>query len=330
MTSPTGRLLTLLSLLQSRRDWPCETLADRLEVSPRTVRRDVDRLRRLGYPVQTAHGPGAGYRLGAGTELPPLLFDEEQAVAVAIALQTAATGISGVAEAALRALATVRQVMPSRLRRRVDALELTALASGWTPPEVSIEQLVLVGTAVRDREVLRFDYTARDGRKSTRRVEPHRLVSWGRRWYVVSYDLDRADWRCFRVDRLAPKTPSGPRFRPRELTDEQVEQLLHPRAEEPAWAVRGTALMHAPAAEVARWLPAYQGTVTARDERSCLVEMGSWSHAALVGWLLLFDSDFEVINPPELAQAVAATRERLDRALAVAPSRRQARSGEAR
>lgn len=303
----------MLSLLQSRRDWPGETLARRLEVSARTVRRDVDRLRELGYPVETTHGPGAGYRLGAGSDLPPLLFDEEQAVAVAIALQTAATGISGVEESALRALATVRQVMPARLRRRVDALEVTRLASGRGSPNVAAERLLVVGSAVRDREVLRFGYTAKDGRETMRRVEPHRLVSWGRRWYVVSWDLERADWRSFRVDRLVPKTPTGPRFTPRDLSDEQVEQMLRPQSQEPVWPVRGTVLMHAPVEEVARWLPPYQGTVTARDEHTCLVELGSWTYGALVGWLLLFESDFEVVAPPELRDAVATTRERLAR-----------------
>lgn len=314
MTSPSGRLLTLLSLLQARRDWPGHDLADRLEVSRRTVRRDVDRLRDLGYPVQTTKGPAGGYRLAPGSDLPPMLFDDEQAVAVAVALQTAATGISGIEEAALRALATIRQVMPSRLRHRVDALQVTALRSTSQEPAVDAEVLFEVGACCRDRQVLRFDYTSRDGVASLRRVEPHRLVSWGRRWYAVAWDLDRADWRTFRVDRLRPRTPRGPRFIPRELTDEEVETRLRPASATIEWPARGKVLMHAPATDIARWTRTDQGSVTARDTTSCWVEVGSWSYPALAAWLLLFETDFEVVGPSELSAALDTIARRIDRA----------------
>jgi predicted DNA-binding transcriptional regulator YafY len=169
MLETSARLLTLLSLLQARRDWPGDALAERLEVSPRTVRRDVDRLRELGYPVRAIRGPDGGYRLDAGTDLPPLLFDDEQAVAVAVALQTATTTVTGIEDAALRALATVRQVMPARLRHRVDALQVTTVprGNGRSRPQVDTERLLEIGTAVRAREVLRFDYEA-----VSRRADP--------------------------------------------------------------------------------------------------------------------------------------------------------------
>ena len=212
----SGRLLRLLSLLQARRDWPGDVLAERLEVSPRTVRRDVDRLRDLGYPVRAIKGPDGGYRLDAGAELPPLLFDDEQAVAVAVALQTASAGVSGIEEGALRALATVRQVMPARLRGRVDALRVTTVTTDRERPKVDSEVLIAVGGAVRAHEVLRFDYERpnRTGEERAweppRKVEPRHLATWSGRWYLVAWDLDRSDWRTFRVDRMTPRTPTGP------------------------------------------------------------------------------------------------------------------------
>lgn len=314
MTTPSGRLFTLLSLLQARRDWPGDQLAQRLEVSPRTVRRDVDRLRDLGYPVQTTKGPAGGYRLAPGADLPPMLFDDEQAVAVAVALQTAATGISGIEEAALRALATIRQVMPARLRHRVDALQVTALR-GASRDQVDADVLLEVGRACRDHQRLRFDYIAKDGAQTRRDTEPHRLVSWGRRWYAVAWDLDRDAWRTFRLDRMSLKVPVGPRFTPRELTDEQVDALLSPFAENWTWPAQGTVILHAPAREVARWLGFDQGTVTALDANRCRVEIGSWSYGSLAAWLLLFEAEFEVLGPPELTHAFEQIRDRVTRGL---------------
>lgn len=316
MTTPAGRLLSLLSLLQTRRDWSGEDLSSRLEVSVRTVRRDVDRLRELGYPVQTTKGPAGGYRLAAGSDLPPMLFDADQAVAVAVALQTAATGISGIEEASLRALSTIRQVMPSRLRHRVDALQVTAVATGaGSTGTIDAETLLTVGAACRDHETLRFDYTAKTGARTSRRVEPHRLVCWRRRWYVVAWDPDRGDWRTFRVDRLRPKLPGGPRFAPRELTDEQVATLLRPSESGWTWQARGKVLLQAPAHEASQWIRGDWGVVTERDERSCWVELGSWSYASLASWLLMLDADFTVLEPPELHEALRDLRARIDRAL---------------
>jgi len=218
----TARLLGLLSLLQTRRDWPGPLLASRLETSTRTVRRDVDRLREMGYRIQATMGPDGGYRLDAGSELPPLLFDDDQAVAVAVALQTAPALGAGFAEAAIRALGTIRQVMPSRLRHRLDALEVTVVgrAGDKVPGDVSLEVLYMLANTIRAREVLRFDYVARDDDATNRplvaprRAEPLHLVASHGRWYLLGWDLDREDWRVYSVDRIRARTPNGPRFTP--------------------------------------------------------------------------------------------------------------------
>lgn len=316
MANPSGRLLELLSLLQARRDWPGGALAERLEVSPRTVRRDVERLRDLGYPVQTTKGPAGGYRLAPGLDLPPMLFDDDQAVAVAVALQTASTGLAGIQDAALRALATIRQVLPSRLRHRVDALQVTALQQvGGGEEEVDAESLLHIGSAIRGHETLRFDYVAGDGGESMRRGEPYRMVSRGSRWYALVWDLDRKDWRTFRVDRMSLRS-NGPRFTPRALTDEEVAAHFGQERETSSWPVTGKVLMHESARAVSRWLPPHRGSVTPVDEGSCIVELGSWSHVSMVAWLLLFETDFEVVEPRELHEALTDVGSRLARASA--------------
>jgi predicted DNA-binding transcriptional regulator YafY len=330
MLETSARLLTLLSLLQARRDWPGDALAERLEVSPRTVRRDVDRLRELGYPVRAIRGPDGGYRLDAGTDLPPLLFDDEQAVAVAVALQTATTTVTGIEDAALRALATVRQVMPARLRHRVDALQVTTVrGSGRNLPRVDTERLLDIGTAVRAREVLRFDYEAvgsaaapppGSGNGSLpppRRVEPHHVVTWGGRWYLVAWDLDRADWRTFRVDRMTPKTPTGPRFSPRDLPAPDVATFISERFRRPSWPAEGEVVLHAPAALVSRWVGS-EALVEELAPDRCRVVVGSWSFTGLAAMLGMFDADLEIVGPAELREA-AATLARRYAAAAGAP-----------
>lgn len=308
--STSARLLALLSLLQARRDWPGQTLAERLEVSPRTVRRDVDRLRELGYPVRATKGPDGGYRLDAGSELPPLLFDDEQAVAVAVALQTATTSVVGIEEAAMRALATVRQVMPARLRHRIDALQVTTVsrAGAGDRPRVETEHLIAVGTAVRAREVLRFDYPAAgpppDAPRPPRRVEPHHLVTWGGRWYLIAWDLERDDWRTFRVDRMRPWSPTGPRFTPRPLPAPDVATYIAERFESTVWPCRGTAILYAPAATVAAWARG-DGVVEELGPDRCRLHAGSWSWIGLVAWFGMFDVDLEIVGPVELRDAAA-------------------------
>ncbi|MFI7520635.1 WYL domain-containing protein [Micromonospora globbae] len=320
MPTTSARLLSLLSLLQARRDWPGALLAERLEVSPRTVRRDVDRLRELGYPIVASRGPDGGYRLGAGTRLPPLLFDDEQAVALAIALQTAATAGAGIEEAARRALTTVRQVMPARLRHRVDALQVTAVDAAPPDPPADSGVLVALSAAVRAREVLRFDYARApepdDGGSPPRRVEPHHLVTWGGRWYLVAWDLDRRDWRTFRADRITPRTPTGPRFTPRELPTGDVAAFVTGRFRgadgSGDWPCRGEVVLDLPATTVATYTR--DGIVEELGTDRCRLTLGSWSWAGLAAAIGRFDADIEVVGPAELRDAFARLARRYARA----------------
>lgn len=330
MPSTSARLLALLSLLQTRRDWSMGALADRLDVSTRTVRRDVDRLRDLGYPVTSTRGRDGGYRLDAGTELPPLLLDDDQAVAVAVGLRAAAAAGAGVEEAAVRALATLRQVLPARLRHRVDAVEFRALRAE-DAPEVDPAVLVALSTAVRAREVLRFDYAA-PGRDlpagappvPPRRAEPHHLVARAGRWYLVAWDLDRSAWRTFRADRLTPRVPTGPRFAPRDLPGGDVGDVVAGRfrgagpGDGTAWPCRGEVLLDLPLDRVAPFAP--DGLATAAGPDRTRLVLGSWSWPALAAAVGRFDADVEVVGPPELRAACAALAARYARAAAPAPS----------
>lgn len=327
MPKTSARLLAMLSLLQLRRDWPAALLAERLDISARTVRRDVDRLRELGYPVVADKGPEGGYRLDAGTELPPLLFDDEQAVALAVALQTATTSGVGIEEAAARALNTVRQVMPARLRRRIDTFRVTAVERPGSRPEPRVGGGVLMalGAAVHAREVLRFDYASGDDRADPppRRAQPHHLVTWGGRWYLVAWDLDREDWRTFRADRITPRTPTGPLFTPRELPGGDVAAFVAGRfrgsygsyssdgsygsivsygSDNPGdWPCRGEVILDLPAATVSRYTR--EGLVEELGPDRCRLVLGSWSWPGLAATIGRFDADIEVVGPPELRDA---------------------------
>src|SRR4051794_20708628 len=220
MLETSARLLRLLSLFQAQRYWSGAALSHRLEVTARTLRRDVDRLRSLGYPVNSTAGAGGGYQLGAGATLPPLLLDDDEAVAVAVGLRTAASGtVTGMEEASVRALAKLEQVLPHRLRRRVAALHGFIVPLAHSGPTVDAEMLSAIAGACRDSECLRFKYESRDGAATAREVEPHRLVHTGRKWYLAAWDLERADWRTFRVDRIASRLKTGTRFTPRPAPD---------------------------------------------------------------------------------------------------------------
>ncbi|MFJ6009458.1 helix-turn-helix transcriptional regulator [Streptomyces halstedii] len=306
MPKTSARLLALLSLLQARRDWPGALLAERLDVSPRTVRRDVDRLRELGYPVAAFKGPEGGYRLKAGTELPPLLFDDEQAVALALALQAVTTTGAGVEEAAARALTTLRQVMPARLRHRLDTLQVTAVdpATAGRGERVGGGTLMAIGAAVHAREVLRFDYAGSD---TPRRAEPHHLVTYAGRWYLVAWDLDREDWRTFRADRITPRVPTGPRFTPREVPGGEVAAFVAGRfqgAEAPGdWPCRGEVVLRTAAATVAPYVR--DGLVEALGPDRCRLVLGAWSWTALAAGLGRFDADIEAVGPDDLREAFA-------------------------
>lgn len=293
-------MLALLSLLQNPRDWPGHLLAERLEVSPRTVRRDVDRLRELGYRIGATKGPDGGYRLAAGSELPPLLFDDEQAVAIAVALQSVPSSGVDIDEAASRALATVRQVMPSRLRHRVDGIRFSGAQNSTRVDPAVLEA---VSAAVRERRMLRFDYGTHDA--PARRTEPQEIVAREGRWYLVAWDLDAEDWRTFRLDRLRPRIPTGPSFTPRRLPAADAPTYLAARAKgsdaEDRWPCVGVVVIELPAREVTPWVA--DGELEEIDDRSCRVTVGSWSWTGVLASVARFDAPFTVEGPPPLAEA---------------------------
>ncbi|HEU5472587.1 MAG TPA: YafY family protein [Actinophytocola sp.] len=314
MLETSARLLRLLSLLQTRRDWTSAELAERLAVTTRTIRNDMDRLRGLGYPVEARPGVSGGYRLGAGGSLPPLLLDDEEAVAVAVGLRTAASGsVAGIEETSVRALAKLQQVLPSRLRHRVSAFQYTVPMPG-RGPRVNPDVLTVIAAACRDHERLRFDYTAHSGSASRRSVEPYRLVNDRRRWYLVAWDLDRADWRTFRVDRIEPRTPTGPRFPPRELpSDEEIAARVARGVGEATWRYRARVIVHAPAAYVRDRLPIPVDVESLGADR-CAFRPGSDHPQMLALYLGMLDADFEVADSPELVAALRVLAERYRRA----------------
>lgn len=311
MPKTSSRMLTLLSLLQTRRDWPGRALAERLDVSARTVRRDVDRLRELGYRIHASKGPDGGYRLEAGDELPPLLFDDEQAVALSVALQAAALSSAGIEEGALRALTSVRQVMPARLRHRLDGVRFTAVMDAAAP--VAQDTLAAVSAAIRANEELRFDYarvgdeSGGDGSPIPRRIQPHHLVATQGRWYLIGWDAERDDWRIHRVDRMSLRSHRGARFTPRAVPGGDPHAFLRGRfrgaAQGDRWPCQGKAVLHAPASRVIPFVG--DGVVEAVGPESCLVELGAWSWGSLAALLLRFEVRIDVIEPPELTAAFA-------------------------
>ncbi|MFE9722258.1 helix-turn-helix transcriptional regulator [Streptomyces sp. NPDC005794] len=312
MQKTSSRLLTLLSLLQTHRDWSGGHLAERLGTTPRTVRRDIDRLRELGYPIRAFKGPSGGYRLDAGAQLPPLLFDDGQAVALAVALQSVVPS-STIGEDAARALSTVRQVMPPRLRQRIDLLQVTAVRApetGDASPAGTQQLLVELGRVIQAREELRFDYGHDAGGPAgpARRTQPHHLVTWRGHWYLIAWDLDRDDWRTFRVDRLRPRTPTGPRFTPRALPGDDVAAFVIGRfrgtdGSATDWPCRGEVVLDLPARAVAPFVQ--DGIVEELGADRCRLTLGSWSWTGLAAALGRFDTDIHVIGPPRLTHAFA-------------------------
>ncbi|MEH1166051.1 YafY family protein [Micromonospora sp. CPCC 205539] len=296
MANTSSRTLRLLSLLQTHRHWSGLDLADRLGVSERTLRRDVERLRELGYPVTAARGTDGGYQLAPGAVLPPLLLDDEEAVALAVGVGDA-SGIAGIEEASLRALTKVVRVLPPRLRARVDALRAMTLSTSASGPVVSAGVLTTVAQACRDEERLRFGYTARGAAATEREVEPHRVVVLGGRWYLVAYDLGRHDWRSFRLDRLTDPTATGMRFRPRQLPAEDAVAFVQTASGAPA-PYTVVVLVHAPSEQVrqavGRW-----GTIEPVDQGSCRLTMTSTSLDWPTQALGNVGAEFEVLEPPE-------------------------------
>jgi predicted DNA-binding transcriptional regulator YafY len=311
----SARLLELLSLLQSRREWSGAELAWRLEVDVRTLRRDIDRLRQLGYPVSAARGVAGGYRLGAGASLPPLLLDGEEAVAVAVALGTAASsGVDGIEETSVRALTKLEQLLPTALRRRVAALSATMVPYPGRGPTVSSDTLVAIAAAARDLERLRFAYDDREGARSRRLVEPHRLVHTGRRWYLVAWDCGREDWRTFRVDRIRPRLSTERRFAPRPPPAADIASYVAQGIASSRERHQAEILFHAPLEELSRRVPGYIGTLEAVDDRSCLLRSSADWLGGLAVYVADIGVDFEVRDPPELAALVAELAGRFARA----------------
>ncbi|WKG08040.1 WYL domain-containing protein [Nocardia sp. PE-7] len=318
MLETSARLLELLSLLQLKRDWTSSELAGRLAVSTRTVRADIGKLRSLGYPVNARPGVAGGYRLAAGTAMPPLLLDDDEAVAVAVGLGAVATRRLGVEETSLTALAKLEQVLPSRLRRRVEAVrEAMSVVPGAEPP-LDLSVLGAVAAAIRGHERLRFGYTKYGGGEGARHTEPQRLVSWGPFWYLLAWDLDRDDWRVFRVDRMVPHAPTGARFQPRGIPADDVVAYVVGRVSKAGWKYRARVLVHAPAAEVAAKIT-IPVEIEAVDESTCRVELGSDDPDRLALWLTQLDVDIEVIDGDELATAFDRLVTRLRRAAGAAP-----------
>lgn len=316
MASTSHRALRLLSLLGSRRIWQLRDLAARLAVSERTARRDLDTLRELGYPILTVRGPDGGYRLGTGHTLPPLLLDHDQALAIAIALQTAPSSVFGLQDDTARALTTLQQAIPDTLRAAMESLRLTTLQNYWEFPAPPIDAgaLTVVGTAVRRRHILLAELLRADGTRPdpgepdftpARRLEPHHLVVWAGRWYLIAYDLADHRWRVHRVDRLHPR-PTTRGFAPRELPDGDLAHFVmssHDRGDTPAtWPCTGSARLALPAHIVARWAPG--GSVVEHlDTGHCRLTLGAWSWAGIAGILATFDTDLTELHPPELLDA---------------------------
>jgi len=322
MLQPSARLLALISLLQLRREWTGQELADRFEVGPRTIRRDVDKLRALGYPVHAARGVAGGYRLGTGGRLPPLLLDDAEAVAVAVGLRTTAAGsIAGVEETSLRALAKLEQVLPDRLRRRVRALGAATSAVATGAPLVDADVLATLAGACRDTLRVRFSYVAGDGRASQRHTEPCALVHSGFDWYLVAFDLDRNDWRTFRVDRIRGRVRPGERGQRRTVPGGDPAAYVQSRAGRSGelGAAPARIRLHVPAARIEGRIPSRYAIVDPEGADSCVVTTrGPWSLSFLI-WMALLDQTMEVLDPPEFVEAARALVVRLSAAIPKTP-----------
>jgi predicted DNA-binding transcriptional regulator YafY len=306
----TQRVLTLLSLLQSRPVWTGPELAERLGVTTRSIRRDVERLRDLGYPVNAAQGVGGGYQLGAGRALPPLLLEDEEAVAVAVSLRLAAGGtVAGASEAALRTLTKLDQVMPPRLRSEVRAIQDATATLVGAATEIDGEALLTLAKACRDLVRVKFGYDARDQTASERTVEPVRLVATGRRWYLMAWDVDREDWRTFRLDRMRKVKASTWRFKFREHPDPVT--YIQRSVSSSGYRVQAEIRIAAPADEVRKRVSPTSGTVTPIDDTSCRLEAGADQLDPLAFHLAWLGFDFEVIEPPELKDALRRLGQRM-------------------
>jgi predicted DNA-binding transcriptional regulator YafY len=315
MSETTSRVLQLLGLLQSRRVWTGEELAERLGVTTRSVRRDIDRLRDLGYPVHASKGHGGGYQLGAGAALPPLLLDPDEAVAMAVCLRLAAGGsVAGVGEAALRALSKLDQVMPSRLRAQVAAVHdatVTLASSSNTP--VAPDVLMTLARACRDHEHVATGYVDIRGNATQRRLEPYQLVTTGRRWYLLAYDRDKRDWRSLRLDRMTDVRALGSTFVPREAPD--AATYVQRSISSSPYRLVARVRFHAPERVVAQHFSPASVIIEPEGDNTCIVTAGADDPERMVFYFATVGCDFEVLSPPEVVRAVAAVAERLQRSV---------------
>lgn len=340
MSDTPARLLKLLSLLQTPREWPGGELAERLDVSPRTIRRDVERLRDLGYPVEASRGSVGGYRLVAGAAMPPLLLDDEEAVAIAVGLRAGAGhAIEGVDEASVRALTKLEQVLPARLRHRVSVLQnATVPLTRGDGATIDPRTLTTLASAATGRERLRFTYRSGDGTRTKRQVEPYRLVSTGQRWYLVAYDIGREDWRTFRVDRVGEPYATGARFAPRPLPVEGADTGGEDAGRAPGsgggdaarFLARSIRRMQpelrldvwfgAPAEFVAARLPGILGAPVPDGEGGCRLRTSCTDSLEWVALrLALVDCEFSVDGPPQLVAYLEGLGARLTRAAGPLP-----------
>lgn len=319
MLETSARLLALLGLLQSRAEWPGSELAARLDVTGRTIRNDVERLRTLGYPVDAVRGSAGFYRLGAGATVPPLLLDDEEAIAVAIGLRTS-TGVAGVTESSARALAKLDQVLPQRLRSRVDAIASSIdqgpanTGSNAEDPDVDAAVLAEVAEAIRREEWLRFD-----DRGESRAVEPYRLVSWQRRWYLVARDTTTHAWATFRLDWLELRMPTRRRFTPAPMPEHEYVDFVVREVASSGWAVHARIRVLAPAEEVLSRINPAVGVVEAVDDTECVLVTGADSVETIAAYIGMLGMPFRVPGPPDLVAAIRTLGERY--AAAVTPER---------
>ncbi len=324
MTSDmTARMLRLLSLLQTRREWSGADLADRLDVTVRTVRRDIDRLRELGYPVDSTRGHAGGYRLAPGTDLPPLLLDDDEAVAIAVALRTATgSGLSGMEESALRALGKLEQVLPRRLRGQVTALQASLAGITWEERGPCADPALLAALAVacRDHEIVTFGYTTRHGTAALRRAEPCHLVDSGGLWYLLAHDADQDDWRLFRLDRISDLTPTGRRVPPRPVPGDDPAAYVAGRLSAAPTRYRATATVHAPADRIRARTRGLATRLKPVDDRTCVVDASDDSLPRIVQALAGLDADYTLdADPDVLTHLRTAARRALRAAAASSP-----------
>ena len=312
----SSRLLELLALLQGRRDWTGNELADRLDVTCRTIRRDVERLRALGYPVESLAGPAGGYRLRAGTAMPPLLLDDDEAIAIAVGLRTAArASVTGIEETSVRALVKLEQVLPAHLRRRVSALGSAMIAPPASGPTVDPQSLTVIAAACRDSEGIRFAYRSRDGTESRRQAEPNSLVNFGRRWYLVAWDLGRSDWRTFRIDRISRPAPTGVRFTQRKLPAGDPAKYVERSIASAPHRFEASITLLCSAEEIVDRMPSWWGgKIEPIDDGRCRYRTSDDDLGWLANRITMLGVDFVVDEPPELIEPIRTLAARFSRA----------------